>query len=78
MSVEATHGPVFGKDSTQFIVAGKAGISETLDSGKTWQLAAPLPAGFTTNRVGPNYAWDPKTNIFYASTMMKPTFAFRR
>lgn len=78
MSVEATHGPVFGKDSTQFIVAGKAGISETLDSGKTWQIAAPLPAGFTTNRVGPNYAWDPKANIFYASTMTKPTFAFRR
>ena len=78
MSVEATHGPVFGKDSTQFIVAGKGGISETLDSGKTWQIAAPLPAGFTTNRVGPNYAWDPKAKIFYASTMMKPTFAFRR
>ncbi len=78
MSVEATHGPVFGKDSTHFIVAGKAGISETLDSGKTWQIAAPLPAGFTTNRVGPNYAWDPKANIFYASTMTKPTFAFRR
>ena len=78
MSVEATHGPVFGKDSTHFIVAGKAGISETLDSGKTWQIAAPLPAGFTTNRVGPNYAWDSKANIFYASTMTKPTFAFRR
>ena len=78
MSAEATHGPVFGKDSTHFIVAGKAGISETLDGGKTWQLAAPLPAGFTTNRVGPNYAWDPKANIFYASTMTKPTFAFRR
>ena len=78
MSAEATHGPVFGKDSTHFIVAGKAGISETLDGGKTWQLAAPLPTGFTTNRVGPNYAWDPKANIFYASTMTKPTFAFRR
>ena len=78
MAVEATHGPMFGKDSTHFVVAGKSGISETLDAGKTWQHAAPLPAGFTTNRVGPNYSWDAKANIFYASTMTKPTFAFRR
>ena len=77
-SVDATHGPLFGKDAARFAVIGKSGISETLDGGKTWQPAAPLPAGFTTNRVGPNYAWDPVANIFYASTMMKPTFALRR
>ena len=61
-----------------FVVIGKSGFSETRDSGKSWQPAAPLPEGFTTNRVGPNYAWDPAANIFYASTMMKPTFALRR
>ena len=77
-TVDCTHGPLFGKDATQFIVVGKGGINETLDAGKTWQLAAPLPAGFTANRVGPNYAWDAKANIFYASTMMKPTFAKTR
>lgn len=77
-TVEATHGPIFGKDATQFSVIGKTGILETLDNGKIWQPAAPLPAGFTTNRVGPNFAWSPKANIFYASTMTKPTFAFQR
>jgi hypothetical protein len=44
----------------------------------TWQNAAPLPAGFGISRVGPNYAWDPRAGIFYASTMTKPTFKFER
>jgi photosystem II stability/assembly factor-like uncharacterized protein len=81
MPVEATHGPIFdtlAKDSAHFVVIGKSGFSETRDGGKTWQLAAPLPAGFTTNRVGPNFAWDARANIFFASTMTKPTFKLQR
>ena len=76
--VDATHGPFFSKDASHFVVVGKTGFSETRDSGKTWKLAAPLPAGFTTNRVGPNFAWDPNADIFYASTMTKPAFKFVR
>lgn len=76
--VDATFGPLFGKDATHAVVVGKAGFSETKDGGKTWQLAAPLPAGFTVNRVGPNYAWDATADIFYASTMTKPTFQWVR
>ena len=76
--VEATHGPIFGGDAAHFVVIGKTGFTETRDGGGTWALAAPLPAEFTTNRVGPNFAWGTKANIFYASTMMKPTVAFRR
>lgn len=75
--VDATHGPFF--DTAQhFVVVGKGGFSETKDSGVTWQSAAPLPADFKTARVGPNFAWDPRADIFYASTMTKPTFKFQR
>ena len=73
-AVDATHGPLFGANAQQFTVVGKSGFSETSDGGKTWKTATPLPAGFTANRVGPNFAWDAKAGIFYASTMTKPAF----
>lgn len=76
--VEATHGPIFGRDARHYVVIGKTGLSETTDGGKTWQNAAPLPTGFTTKHTGPNFAWDPKANIFYASGMMHPTFKYER
>jgi photosystem II stability/assembly factor-like uncharacterized protein len=76
--VEASFGPYFGRDELHFVVVGKSGFQETKDGGKTWQLAAPLPAGFGINRVGPNYAWDARADIFYASTMTKPTFKYQR
>ncbi len=76
--VDATFGPYFGKDALHFVVVGKSGFHETRDGGKTWQLAAPLPAGYGAGRVGPNYAWDPNANIFYASTMTKATFKYER
>jgi photosystem II stability/assembly factor-like uncharacterized protein len=75
--VEASYGPFFDTDQ-HFVVAGKSGFMETKDGGKTWQQAAPLPAGFGVSRVGPHYAWDPKADIFYASTMTKPAFKFAR
>ena len=76
--VDAMFGPLFGKDENHFVVVGKSGFQETKNGGQTWELAAPLPAGFGVGRVGPNYAWDPTANIFYASTMTKPTFKFER
>ena len=75
---DTSFGPYFGKDEKHFVVVGKSGFHETKDGGKTWQLAAPLPAGFTAGRVGPNYAWDSKADIFYASTMSKPAFKWQR
>ena len=77
-AVDASFGPCFGKDENHFVVVGKSGFSEAKDGGKTWQLAAPLPPGFGIGRVGSNYAWDPNADIFYASTMTKPTFKFQR
>ena len=75
--VEASHGPFF--DTAQhFVVAGKAGFVETKDGGATWEKAAPLPDGFTAAWTGPHFAWDPKADIFYASTMTKPTLKFVR
>jgi hypothetical protein len=76
-TVDATHGPYF-HTADHFVVVGKGGYSETKDAGKTWQSAAPLPAGFGTGRVGPNFAWDARGNLFYASTMSKPTFKLDR
>ncbi len=71
-------GPLFGKTDQHFVVVGKGGFLETKDGGKTFTVAAPLPAGFGTGRVGPHYAWDPKHDIFYASQMTKPTFKYQR
>ena len=75
--IDATHGPFFDT-AKHFVVAGKSGFFETQDGGERWQVAAPLPTGFGTSRVGPNYAWDPRADSFYASTMGKPTFKFER
>lgn len=77
-AIKAFVGPYFGKDASQIIVGNKEGLFETTDSGATWHLAAPLPAGFGAGPVGPNYAWDAKENILYASTMGKPAFKYVR
>jgi photosystem II stability/assembly factor-like uncharacterized protein len=77
-SVDAVLGPHFGKDESHIVVVGKEGFQETTDGGKTWKLAAPLPVGFGVGPVGPNYAWDPIANVFYASSMGKPTLKYDR
>ena len=74
---DASYGPFFDT-AKHFVVVGKSGFSETTDGGQTWQPAAPLPVGFAIARVGPNFAWDPRADIFYASTMTKPTFQYQR
>ena len=75
--VDAFHGPYFGKDESHIVVVGKS-FFETTDGGKTWKDAAPLPPGFGTGPVGPNYGWDPKAGIFYGSSMGKATYRFER
>jgi photosystem II stability/assembly factor-like uncharacterized protein len=76
--VDASFGPYFGETELHFVVVGRDGFQETKDGGKSFRLAAPLPAGFGVAHVGPNYAWDPNADIFYASTMTKPTFKLHR
>lgn len=71
-------GPLWGKKEGHMIVVGKKGIFETTDGARSWKLAAPLPSGFSVGGVGPNYAWDPHRNIFYASSMGKDTLRYRR
>ena len=51
---------------------------DTLFEAAARVLASDGEAGFTTNRVGPHYVWDPVADIFYASTMTKPTFKYVR
>ena len=76
-AIDASYGPFF--DTTKhFVIVGKSGFSETQDGGATWQAAAPLPPEFKIARVGPNFAWDPHADIFYASTMTKPAFKYAR
>ena len=72
------YGPMFGESEQHYVVVGRAGFLETKDGGASFSSAAPLPAGFTIARVGPNFAWDPRADIFYASTMTKPTFKYQR
>lgn len=76
--VKAVFGPWFGGDDGHLVVVTKDGLQESRDAGKTWKLAAPLPAGFNVALVGPNYAWDVKGNVFYASSMGKATYRFER
>ena len=76
--VNAFYGPYVGKDERHLVVVGKEGFHETKDGGLTWAPAAPLPNGMGVGFTGPNYAWDPKGNIFYASTMGKPTVTYVR
>lgn len=73
--VEATYGPFF-QDARHFVVVGKGGFFETTNAGQTWQPVAALPPGFTINRVGPNFAWDPQAHFFYASSMTHPTLRY--
>lgn len=77
-AVNAVHGPYWGKDSTHMIVVGSDGFHETTNGGKDWKKVAPLPKDFKVGGVGPNYAWDHHHNIFYASSMGKDTFRFKR
>ncbi len=78
-AVSAWFGPYFGEDEKHLVVVGKAGFQESTDGGETWSVAAPLPEVKDFNGPWyPNYAWDPKANVFYASKMGKPAYRFRR
>jgi photosystem II stability/assembly factor-like uncharacterized protein len=76
--VSAVFGPYFGKTADHLVVVGKQGWHETRDGCQSWQVVAPLPPEFNVGLVGPNYAWDPQANIFYASSMGKDTFKYER
>jgi photosystem II stability/assembly factor-like uncharacterized protein len=77
-SVSGIVGPFWGKTADHMVVVAKDGIHETTDGGKDWKRVAPLPEGFSVGGVGWNYAWDPINNIFYASSMGKDTFRWKR
>jgi hypothetical protein len=77
--VVASFGPYLGKEANHMIVVGKTGFHETTDGGTTWTAAAPAPAEKDFNGPWyPNYAWDAKANILYASKMGKPAYRLER
>lgn len=77
-SIKALHGPYIGKDENHLVVSSEEGLMETADAGTTWKRAAPHPPEFKLSLVGPNFGWDPERNLFYASSMGKPTYRYRR
>ena len=74
--VDAYYGPYFGKNERSLLVVGKSGLWRTDGAGATWALGAPLPADFKVGFTGPNFAWDPAANVFYASSMGKDTLKY--
>lgn len=75
--VDCKWGPFFGKDETQIVVVGEKGVMKTTDSGQTWQVAAPVPEGFKNDPGFNTYGWDPINDIFYASSLNKPTYRYQ-
>lgn len=71
-------GPEFGKEAGHMVAAGKGGIEETTDDGKTWSVVAPLAPNFSPSRNLNYFAWDAAANIFYASRMGKPAYRWTR
>jgi hypothetical protein len=76
-AMKGFEGPFFGKDESHIVVVNSGGFQETTDGGKTWKLAAPLPAGWAPDRMT-LCAWDAAANVFYISRMTKPTMKFEK
>lgn len=78
--VECSFGPYFGKDEKQIVVVGKEGFFKTTDHCSTWKHVAPLPPEYRVTIPGwfLNFAWDPNTDVFYASRMGEPAYRYRR
>ncbi len=71
-------GPEFGKEAGHMVAVGKAGIEETTDDGKTWNVVAPLAPNLGAIHNLNYFAWDAAANIFYASRMGKPAYRWAR
>ena len=74
-------GPFFGRDEKEMAVIGKEGIFLTKDAGADWKKAADLKPGAQGFTFSPNwfgcYAWDPVSNVLYASAMGNPVFRLK-
>ncbi len=74
-------GPFFGASENSMAVVGADGVHATQDAGKTWTRVTALKtkgAGFS---FAPNwfgcYAWDPISQVVYASAMGNPVFRLK-
>jgi photosystem II stability/assembly factor-like uncharacterized protein len=79
-AVECSFGPYFGKDEKHIVVVGKKGFFVTINGGRQWKQAAPLPPEYRVQMPGwfLNFGWDPRANIFYASCMGKPAYKYQQ
>lgn len=74
--VNVWQGPFFGRNESEMLVVGKAGVFLTRNAAATWTRVSDLKekaAGFlfTADWFG-CYAWDPVGNYLYASAMGNP------
>ena len=73
-------GPVmFGEDEKHIVAYGSRGFSESKDSGKTWNLAAPFgeDRSMRAGRFESGF-WDPKTDCFYLTHVSGRAYVFQR
>jgi photosystem II stability/assembly factor-like uncharacterized protein len=76
-----TIGPLLDpRREDHLLVAGKQGIFETSDGGKTWTPIAALPPKFDVPKAGwfTNVAWDPAGDVVYVSRMGFPAYKWER
>jgi len=76
--VDIWQGPFFGSDEKSMVVVGQDGVFLSKNAGQAWAHLADLKAKdkgflFTVNWFG-CYAWDPRREILYASSMGNPVF----
>jgi len=80
-AVNIWQGPFFGRDEREMLIVGIDGVFMTKDAGENWKQVAslkPKEGGFvfTPNWFG-CYAWDPVSNILYASSMGNPVYKLK-
>jgi photosystem II stability/assembly factor-like uncharacterized protein len=77
---DALYGPFFGETDQAMLVVSLEGVFRTSDGGKTWSLILKpeeLPkavADGNFKELMPNFAWDWKRNILYATSQGVPLF----
>ena len=75
---EGKFGPMFGKSSTHLLVLGKTGILESIDEGKTWNKAIPLPADLKGWSSLTWFDYDPINDALYVMKMGSELYRMKR
>jgi hypothetical protein len=69
-------GPFFGNDEGRMVCVTTTKFIESIDSGKTWYVLAPLPAGFAAEFKHYSFAYDHRYDVLYANCYIGSTTGF--